>query len=149
MQAGAPFFMDPDNAGISAVIGYSSDRSETPLLTADVVHHHLAEQQVGQGLLGPDNTEWGKVSDIGQEIEIGKLGATPLAFVISLVPFAAQSRACAPSSPSWSTIAATAIPNSAIWWRRTQWRAAHRRPSKPAAPRRSPPSAKPDRHRHR
>jgi hypothetical protein len=66
MQAGAPFFMDPDNAGISAVIGYSSDRSETPLLTADVVHNHLAEQQVGQGLLGPDNTEWGKVSDIGR-----------------------------------------------------------------------------------
>src|SRR5207237_6304206 len=66
-------FMKPDNAGISAIIGYSSDRSKTPLLTADVVHNHLADQPIELGLLGPDNTEWGKVSETGQEIEIGKL----------------------------------------------------------------------------
>lgn len=69
-------FMNPDNAGISAIIGYSSDRSKTPLLTADVVHNHLAEQPIELGLLGPDNTEWGKVSETGQEIEIGKLPET-------------------------------------------------------------------------
>ena len=68
-------FMEQDNAGISAVIGYSSDRSDTPRLTVDVVHNHLAKQPVGKGVLGPDNTEWGQVSDTGQEIEIGKLGA--------------------------------------------------------------------------
>jgi hypothetical protein len=49
------------------------DLSATPLLTADLVHNHLAAQPIERGLLGPDNTEWGKVSEIGGEIEIGKL----------------------------------------------------------------------------
>ncbi|MFZ2157883.1 MAG: hypothetical protein WAV72_17415 [Bradyrhizobium sp.] len=66
-------FMDPDNAAISAVIGYSSDRSKSPQLTADLVHNHLAARPIPLGLLGPDNTEWGKVSESGNGIEIGKL----------------------------------------------------------------------------
>jgi hypothetical protein len=60
-------FMDPDNTGISAVIAYSSDRSKTPLLTADVVHNHLAKQPVEQGLLGPGNLEWSKIYETGRD----------------------------------------------------------------------------------
>ncbi|WP_322517151.1 hypothetical protein SR870_06230 [Rhodopseudomonas palustris] len=66
-------FMDGANAGVSAVFGYSWDRSKTPILTADVVHNHLAAEPVARGLLGPDNTEWGKVSETNGEVEVGKL----------------------------------------------------------------------------
>jgi hypothetical protein len=58
---------------VSAVLGYSSDRSKTPLLTADVVHNHLAAQPVARTVLGPDNAEWGKISEADGEIEVGRL----------------------------------------------------------------------------
>jgi hypothetical protein len=70
-------FLDPANAAISAVIGYSSDRSAGPQLSADVVHNHLAARPVPLGLLGSDNTEWGKVSESKSGIEIGKLESKP------------------------------------------------------------------------
>jgi hypothetical protein len=69
-------FMNPENADISAVIGYSSDRSKTPLLTADLVHNHLAACPIPQGLMGPDNIEWGKVAENERGIEIGKLDSS-------------------------------------------------------------------------
>lgn len=68
-------FMDRGNAAVSAVLAYSSDRSEAPILTADIVHNHLATKPVDLGLLGPDNVEWGKVGEDGGEIEVGKLPA--------------------------------------------------------------------------
>ena len=67
--------MDRGNAAVSAVLAYSSDRSEAPILTADIVHNHLATKPVDLGLLGPDNVEWGKVGEDGGEIEVGKLPA--------------------------------------------------------------------------
>jgi hypothetical protein len=69
-------FMNPENADISAVIGYSSDRSKTPLLSADLVHNHLAACPIPQGLMGPDNVEWGKVAENERGIEIGKLDSS-------------------------------------------------------------------------
>jgi hypothetical protein len=53
-------FLDRDNAAVSGVIGYSSDRSKSPLLTTDLVHNHLATNPIERGLLGPDNVEWAK-----------------------------------------------------------------------------------------
>lgn len=66
-------FIDGSNAGVSAILGYSADRSQAPVLTADIIHNHLAAQPIRRQLLGPDNTEWGKISEVGGEIEVGKI----------------------------------------------------------------------------
>ena len=41
-------FMDGANAGVSAVFRHSWDRSNTPILTADVVHNNLAVPPVAR-----------------------------------------------------------------------------------------------------
>lgn len=51
-------FVNREQAGVSAVIASSSDRSEDPILPLDVVHNNFAEVPVGRGLLGAKSDEW-------------------------------------------------------------------------------------------
>jgi hypothetical protein len=75
--AGAPVsttvFLDKSNAGVSAVIGYSSVRAEAPLLPLDVVHNHFARSPLPREILGPQIEEWGTEPDGEDGINIKML----------------------------------------------------------------------------
>jgi hypothetical protein len=56
-------FLDKANSGVSAVMAFSGDRSETPLLPLDVVHNHYANIPIPKQILGPEIEEWGTEPD--------------------------------------------------------------------------------------
>jgi hypothetical protein len=66
-------FLDQANAGISAVVAYSRDRSEDPLLPLDVVHNHYASTPIRKQILGPQIEEWVAEPDGQGGIEVKKL----------------------------------------------------------------------------
>jgi hypothetical protein len=68
-------FLDKANAGVSAVVAFSGDRSESPLLPLDVVHNHFASVPIPTGILGADTDEWVTEPDGKTGINVLKLNA--------------------------------------------------------------------------
>jgi len=67
-------FLDKANAGVSAVVAFSKDRSEHALLPLDVVHNHFARAPLPNQILGPETEEWVTESDGKGGINLEKLG---------------------------------------------------------------------------
>lgn len=74
-------FVDPNYAGVSAVLAYSRDRSSNPSLPAYVVHNPFARVPVPFGVLGRDVEEWyaEPVGTAGLEMDLRKRTAAPVA----------------------------------------------------------------------
>jgi hypothetical protein len=68
-------FLDKANAGVSAVMAFSHDRSEIPLLPLDVVHNHYASAPIPKQIFGPAIEEWGTEPDGKGGINVKKLPA--------------------------------------------------------------------------
>jgi type I restriction enzyme S subunit len=66
-------FLEQKNAGVSAVIAYSRDRSKDVLLPLDVVHNHFASAPLPNKILGPEVEEWGTESDGKDGINVKRL----------------------------------------------------------------------------
>lgn len=68
-------FLDKANAGVSAVVAFSADRSEGDILPLDVVHNHFASAPLPTGMLGNSSDEWVTEADGEAGIEVRKLDA--------------------------------------------------------------------------
>ena len=72
-------FLDKANSGVSAVMAFSRDRSENPLLPLDVVHNHHASAPIPKQMLGPEIEEWGTEPDGKGGINVKMLPALKVA----------------------------------------------------------------------
>jgi len=66
-------FVNERYADVSGIIACTSDRSEEPILSLDVVHNHFAKVPIPQGLFGEDADEWVPESDGKDGIDVKKL----------------------------------------------------------------------------
>jgi hypothetical protein len=74
---GAPvptsLFIDPQYAGVSAIIACSMDRSKGASLPVDIVHNHFARVRVPERILGREGEEWATTMVDNNEIELRRL----------------------------------------------------------------------------
>jgi hypothetical protein len=66
-------FLEKENAGVSATVSFSGDRSEEAVLPVDVVHSHVANVSIPKGFFGPKAEEWGPEPDGKGGINVKKL----------------------------------------------------------------------------
>jgi hypothetical protein len=68
-------FLEKENAGVSAIVSFSGDRSEEAVLPLDVIHSHVADVPIPRGIFGPKVEEWGPEQDGKGGINVKKLAA--------------------------------------------------------------------------
>jgi hypothetical protein len=69
-------FVTEKYADVSGVIACTTDRSEDPVLSLDVVHNHFAKVAIPRGLFGPGADEWVPEPDGKDGINVKKVGET-------------------------------------------------------------------------